>query len=125
QQQKLNERQEDDLHERGAVSRDVQHLGAGQYEHAPKERRSAPPRAHWSRTLNDLALAASRTSVIATSTSVSRQRYVMPTPLSMMPRAIVTNHRAGTMNVTHCSTVGMLSIGKTNPESICVGSIVP
>ncbi len=49
----------------------------------------------------------------------------MPTPLSMMPRAIVTNHRAGTMNVTHCSTVGMLSIGKTNPESICVGSIVP
>ena len=43
----------------------------------------------------------------------------------MMPRAITTNHRAGTTFETIAAARGMLSIGKMKPESSIVGSIVP
>ena len=43
----------------------------------------------------------------------------------MMLRAISTNQRAGTMFEIARSGHGMLSIGKMNPDSSIVGSIVP
>ena len=50
--------------------------------------------------LNLRTAIAIKTSVITASTEVSRQRYWRPTPLSMIPRAMTMNHRAGTMLLT-------------------------
>jgi hypothetical protein len=75
--------------------------------------------------LKERVLRVSSTNAMASNTSVSRQRYDRPTPFSMMPRAISTNQRAGTTCEMICSGVGMLSIGKMNPERSMVGSIVP
>src|SRR6185436_7414406 len=56
------------------------------------------------------------------SATISCQNAVMSAPLRTIERNATRKYRAGTMCVIHCTTVGMLVIGKMNPDRIIVGS---
>lgn len=51
--------------------------------------------------------------------------YAIPTPFIMMLLMMMINHLAGTIFEIHCNAIGMLSIGKINPESRIVGNNKP
>src|SRR5262245_12389014 len=112
----LHHRHDQRLREQDAVAHDVQHFGLRQKQN--------PPHGYSSRSWKDRTLAASSTVASIAMYSVSRQRYSRPMPLSMMPRAIPTNHLPGKMNEIHCRSAGMLSTGKMNPDNSTFGSSV-
>lgn len=118
QHQKLHERHHYHLPDHHLVAKNLQVLLADQNAD------NAEIQDHATRGLKLRTAAVMSTIVIAPSTSVSRHRYSSPTPLSMIPRAMMMNQRAGTIVLNHWSAGGMLAKGNTIPERSALGSIV-
>src|SRR5687767_4362077 len=116
QQKELNERHQDHLPQHQLVAEDLEILLS--------QKNPEDSQIHATRGLKVRTASAIRNRVIPASTRVSRQRCSRPTPFSMMPRAMMMNHRAGTMLLTAWRKGGMLAIGNTIPESRELGSIV-
>ena len=70
-------------------------------------------------------LNAMKNTVIPSKINVSFQITAIDAPLSMMALIMMINHFAGIILLMICIALGILEIGKINPERIMTGSINP
>lgn len=66
-----------------------------------------------------------KNTVIPIKINVSFQIIVIEAPLSIMALMMMMNHLAGIILLIICIGIGILEIGKINPERIMTGSINP
>src|SRR5690606_36230611 len=99
------------------VPEDLQEFLAEQEEEGPHRQVSLGLKLRTAASMN--------TASIAESTRSSTHTFSKPAPLSITPREITMNHRAGTTTVSGLNQSGRLAIGKIIPDSSVLGSMVP